>query len=112
MSKNKLTTVGYFIKRLRDCGYVTDKVFTDFSNSDARSWCVVVDPKNTSVFITCYNNHNYFGGEYFELHDGGQFIPSRFKLKTSSIETIIEYLVKYNINNKSSTYGKKKEINE
>jgi len=112
MSKNKLTTVGYFIKRLRDCGYITDKVFSDFADSDARSWCVVVDPRHTSVFITCYNNHNYLGEEYFEMHDGGQFIPIRFKLKTSSIETVIEYLVKYGINNKSSTYGKEKEFNE
>lgn len=111
MSKNKLTTVGYFIKRLRDCGYVTDKVYLDYANHDPRSWTVVIDPGMASVFITCFNNHNFFGEEYFEINDGGQFIPERFKLKTSSIETIIEYLVKYNINNKSSTYGKKKEIN-
>lgn len=106
MSKNKVTTVGYFIKRLRDCGYVTDKLFTDYSNVDARSWTVIVDPKGSSVMITCYNNHSSFGEEYFEIHDGGQFIPDRFKLKTSSIETIIEYLVKFNINNKSKTYNK------
>lgn len=106
MSKNKITTVGYFIKRLRDCGYVTDKVYTNYSNVDARSWTVVVDPKGASVFITCFNNHNSFGEEYFELNDGGQFIPEKFKLKTSSIETVIEYLVKFNINNKSSTYNK------
>jgi hypothetical protein len=109
MSKNKLTTVGYFIKRLRDSGYVTDKVFTDYSDNDARSWTVIVDPRISSVFITCYNNHNYFGEEYFEIHDGGQFIPDRFKLKTSSIETLIEYLVKFGINNKSSTYGKQEK---
>lgn len=106
MSKNKVTTVGYFIKRLRDCGYVTNKLFTDYSKADARSWTVIVDPKNSSVMITCYNNHSYFGEEYFEMHDGGQFIPEHFKLKTSSIETIIEYLVKFNINNKSKTYSK------
>jgi hypothetical protein len=106
MAKNKLTTVGYFIKRLRDSGYVTDKVFTDFSKIDPRSWTVVVDPRNSSVFITCYNNHNSMGEEYFELHDGGQFLPDRFKLKTSSIETIIEYLVRFNINNKSISYVK------
>jgi hypothetical protein len=107
MAKNKITTVGYFIKRLRDCGYITDKVFTDFGNHDPRSWMVVVDPKQTSVFITCFNNHNSFGEEYFELNDGGQFIPERFKLKTSSIETIIDYLVKFNINNKVRGYDGK-----
>ena len=106
MSRNKITTISYFIKRLRDSGYVTDKLYTDYSNSDARSWTVVVDPKVSSVFITCFNNHNYFGEEYFEIHDGGQYIPENFKLKTSSIETVIEYLAKFNINNKSHTYNK------
>ncbi len=104
MSKNKVTTVGYFIKRLRDSGYVTNKLFTDYATADARSWTVIVDPKQSSVLITCYNNHSYLGEEYFEMHDGGQFVPENFKLKTSSIETIIEYLVKFNINNKSKTY--------
>jgi hypothetical protein len=107
MSKNKLTTVGYFIKRLRDSGYVTDKVFTDYAEHDPRSWTVIVDPKVASVFITCFNNHNSFGEEYFEMHDGGQFIPDRFKLKTSSIETVIEYLIKFGINNKASAYNDK-----
>ena len=106
MAKNKLTTVGYFIKRLRDSGYVTDKVYSEYAKIDTRAWTVVVDPKNTCVFITCYHNHNSLGEEYFEFHDGGQFIPERFKLKTSSIETVIEYLVKFNINNKSDTYTK------
>ena len=107
MSKNKLTTVGYFIKRLRDSGYVTDKVFSDYGDHDPRAWTVIVDPRFTSVFITCFNNHNSFGEEYFEMHDGGQFIPERFKLKTSSIETVIEYLVKFVINNKESKYNDK-----
>jgi hypothetical protein len=107
MAKNKITTVGYFIKRLRDCGYVTDKVFTDYASHDPRSWTVVVDPKFSSVFITCFNNHNSLGEEYFEINDGGQYIPERFKLKTSSIETIIDYLVKFNINNKAGGYNDK-----
>ena len=39
------------------------------------------------------------------MHDGGQYIPDRFKIKTSSIEVVIEYLVKFGINNKASTYA-------
>lgn len=107
MGANKITTVSYFIKRLRDSGYVTDKLYTDYAKGDARSWTVVVDPKVSSVFITCFNNHNFFGEEYFVLNDGGQYIPENFKLKTSSIEVIIEYLSKYNITNKSKDYTKK-----
>lgn len=104
MAKNKITTVSYFIKRLRDSGYVADKVFTDYADQDPRCWTVVIDPKNTSVFITCFNNRNFLGEEYFEITDGNQYIPENFKLKTSSIEVIIEYLVKFGINNKSNTY--------
>ena len=104
MSKNKITTCSYFIKRLRDSGYVVDKLFGEYAYTDPRSWTVVVDPNVASVIITCYNNHNEMGEEYFELHDGGQFIPDRFKIKTSSFEVVIEYLVKFGINNKASTY--------
>jgi hypothetical protein len=114
MKKNKITTASYFIKRLRDCGYVTDKIFTDYGKQDARSWTAVIDPKNTSIFVTCFNNHNFFGEEYFVLYDGGQYIPENFKLKTSSIEVMVEYLNKFNIVNKYSYNNesqKKKIIN-
>jgi len=105
MSKNKVTTCSYFIKRLRDSGYVVDKLFNDYSFADPRSWTVIVDPQVSSILVTCYNNHNELGEEYFEMYDGGQYIPENFKIKTSSIEVIVEYLVKFNINNKASTYA-------
>jgi len=104
MGKNKITTAGYFIKRMRDCGYVCDKLYIEYSQADPRSWTVVVDPRHSTVIITCFNNHNEFGEEYFEMHDGGQFIPEHFKIKTSSIEVIVEYLIKFGINNKSEEY--------
>ena len=105
MSKNKITTCSYFIKRLRDSGYVVDKLFNEYGFQDPRSWTVIVDPQVASVFITCYNNHNDLGEEYFEMYDGGQFIPTDFKLKSSSIEVIVEYLNKFGITNKASTYA-------
>jgi hypothetical protein len=105
MSKNKITTCSYFIKRLRDSGYVVDKLFGEYNYIDPRTWTVIVDPNVASIIITCYNNHNEMGEEYFEMHDGGQFIPDRFKIKTSSIEVVIEYLVKFGINNKATTYA-------
>ena len=57
---NKITTMGYFIKRLRDSGYVVDKLYNDYAKHDPRCWSVVIDPKNTSVIITFFNNHNFF----------------------------------------------------
>ena len=107
MSKNKVTTCSYFIKRLRDSGYVVDRLWSEYGMGDARSWTVIIDPVVSSIFCTCFNNKSEFGEEYFELYDGNQFIPDQFKIKTSSIEVIVEYLVKYGINNKSAAYTQK-----
>jgi hypothetical protein len=107
MAKNKVTTCSYFIKRMRDSGYVCDKLPIDYSDIDSRSWSIVLDPFKTNVIVTCFNNKNELGEEFFEIHDGGQYIPENFKLKTSSIEVIIEYLNKFGIYNKSINYSKK-----
>jgi len=101
---NKLTTMGYFIKRLRDSGYVVDKLYMNYQLADPRSWSVVIDPGVASIFCTCYQNDPSLGTSYFEIYDGGQFIPGRFKIETSSIEVLIEYLVKFGINNKAREY--------
>jgi len=94
---NKLTTLGYMLKRLRDSGYVAHKVFTDYGVSDPRAWTLVIEPKISSVFCTCFINDPYLGDSFFELYDGCQYIPSKLRLKTSSVEVLIEHLVKYGI---------------
>ena len=38
---NKLTTLGYTLKRLRDSGYYAYKIFTDYSEVDPRAWSIV-----------------------------------------------------------------------
>lgn len=98
---NKVTTLGYFMKRMRDSGYRVDRLFDSYNSTDPRAWTVIVDPGVASLFCTCYINRADIDDNYFELYDGGQFIPSRFILKTSSIEILISYLVKYGINNKA-----------
>lgn len=103
---NKLTTVSYFLKRLRDSGYVADNVFDRFSTLDSRIWMVVIDPGCACVFVTCYVNDPALGDSYFEMYDGGRYIPGRLKLDTTSIETFIGYLVQFGINNKSRNYPK------
>jgi hypothetical protein len=109
---NKLTTLGYFKKRMRDSGYIVDDSYRNYSQMDPRTWTVIIDPGVASVFCTCYTNANKDGMEnsqvgdfYFELYDGGQYIPNRFVLKTSSIEVLIEYLAKFGINNKAPQYN-------
>lgn len=94
---NKITTQGYFIKRIRDCGYRVDKLFDSFSELDPRAWTIIIDPGVSSLFCTCYINHKTLGDFHFELYDGGQFIPDNFKIKTSSVEILIEYLNKFNV---------------
>jgi len=109
---NKLTTLGYTLKRLRDSGYYAYKIFTDYGEADPRAWSVVIDPGVSSVFCTCYVNDPFLDETYFELYDGGQFIPGRLKIKTSSFEVLIEHLVKYNINNKAPNYKEKTNFNK
>jgi hypothetical protein len=114
---NKLTTLGYFKKRMRDCGYMVDDLYRNYSQNDPRYWTVVIDPGVASILCTCYVNANIDdirqssqGDFYFELFDGGQFIPGNMHIKTSSIEVLIEYLVKFNINNKAIQYDSKTHI--
>jgi len=106
---NKITTLGYILKRLRDSGYYAHKLYTDFSEVDPRSWMLVIDPTYSSIICTCYVNDPYLGESYLELYDGGQFIPGRLKLKTSSYEILVETLVKFGINNKTDKYNNREE---
>jgi len=101
MGSNKVTTCSYCIKRLRDCGYVIDRLFDRYHESDPRAWTIILDPGVASVIITLVSDPE---DEYFELSDSGRYIPNGFKIKTSSIEVLVEYLVKFGINNKSATY--------
>lgn len=101
---NKLTTLSYFMKRLRDSGYVVDRIFTGYGMVDTRTWTVIIDPGCASLFVTCYQNDPEIGKSYFEMYDGGQFVPGRLKLETNSIETLISFLVKFGVNNKSKDY--------
>jgi hypothetical protein len=108
---NKLTTLGYFKKRMRDSGYIVDDLFRNYSQMDPRVWSVIIDPGVASIICTCYVNASsediktsQVGDFFFELYDGGQFIPNQFIIKTSSIEVLIEYLVRFNINNKAVQY--------
>jgi hypothetical protein len=106
MSNNKLKTPGYFIKRLRDNGFVVIRLFSVFSKSDPRRWMVLVNPSESSVLITCYANKNDLGEILFELNDGGARIPKNFNLKTDSIEVIIDYLITHGVSNNIEYRGR------
>lgn len=109
-----ITNQSYFIKRLKDSGYVVWKIFDEFSEIDPRQWTVCIDPKVASIFCTYYVNGGTFGDEnFFEIYDGGQYVrPINVKLKTSSIEIVIQKLVEWGIHNKHENYNKIEEKND
>lgn len=104
--KNKLKTPGYFIKRLRDNGFVVIKLFTIFSKTDPRRWTVLINPSEASVFVTCYNNKNDLDEILFEFNDGGRKIATNFFIKTDSIEVIIDFLLRHGVSNNTDYPGR------
>lgn len=104
---NKIKTAGYFIKRLKDSGFVVFKMFNAYSNTDPRRWTVLVDPGVTSVYVTCYSNKNEINETLFEIDDGGHLFSKGTFYKTDSIETIISSLIQKGVNNdaKKNPFG-------
>jgi hypothetical protein len=111
-SRNKLKTPSYFIKRLRDNGFITIKLFSVYGKADPRRWTVMVNPSERSVMITCYNNKDSFGDVMFELNDGGINIPKNMFISTSSIEVIIEYLIAHGVSNNTSYHGRNRYMSK
>lgn len=97
--KNSIKTPSYFVKRLRDSGFIVWKVFNGYGKQDPRRWTVLVDPSGASVYITCYTNKDFYGDVMFELNDGGQKFLKNFSLKTESLEVIITHLVNAGVSN-------------
>jgi len=106
LSRNKLKTPSYFIKRLRDNGFIVIKLFSVYSRADSRRWTVMVNPSERSVMITCYNNKEALGDVVFELNDGGHNMPKNLCISTSSIEVIIDYLITHGVSNDSNYHGR------
>lgn len=95
--KNNIKTLSYFVKRLKDSGYETWKMFDKYPEADSRKYTILIDPFGAAVWITCYENLEEEGDVVFELHDGGRFIPFRMRIKTDSYEIIMKYLTEYGI---------------
>jgi len=97
MGKNSVTTQGYFIKRLRDNGYSTSRMYDRYSAADRRKWSIVINPTTDSIFITCYDNGEWPYKGMYHVDDGGQSLPSNFYINTMSIEVVIKHLLEFNI---------------
>ena len=103
--KNKLKTAGYFIKRLRDSGFETVRVFQKYNDADPRKWTILVDPGNSSVFITCFENHPFKGEYLFAFEDGNQRFRGGYSLKTHSIEVVVKKLLDSGVNQLNKVDG-------
>tara|TARA_R110001583_G_scaffold45973_2_gene144462 strand:- start:64 stop:405 length:342 start_codon:yes stop_codon:yes gene_type:complete len=101
--KNKLKTAGYFIKRLKDNGFVTLRIFDKYSDADPRKWTVLVDPTGASVFITCFENTPFHGEYLFNFNDGNQNFKGNFSLKTDSIEIVVQRLLTKGVSQKEDS---------
>lgn len=110
MSRNKLKTPSYFIKRLRDNGFVVIKLFGIYAKHDPRQWTVMVNPSESSVFVTCYVNKDSLGDVLFEFHDGGRRIGKNFFVKTDSIEVIIDFLIRHGVSTNSNYPGRERYL--
>ena len=93
--KNKVTTCGYFIKRLRDNGYTVNRIFSDYTSQDPRRWTIMIDPTRSALYITCYVNYDWTDDFKFELHDGTRF--KTLQLRTDSMEVIMTKLIEKDI---------------
>ena len=92
-TKNKLKTAGYFIKRLRDSGFETIRIFNGYGNADSRKWTILVDPGKTSLFITCFENRPFKDEYLFAFDDGNRIFKNGYTLKTHSIEVVVNKLL-------------------
>lgn len=111
-SKNKIRTPSYFIKRLRDNGFIVIKIFNVYSKQDPRQWTVMVNPSESSVLITCYLNKENINEVLFEFNDGGRRIPKNFFIKTDSIEVIIDYLIRHGVSNNLDYHGRNRYLSK
>jgi hypothetical protein len=91
--KNNIKTQSYFIKRLRDSGFIVIKVYDTYGEHDPRKWTIMIDPEGASVMITCYENKEFRGDVVFEFNDGGCKFPKNYNLKTRSMEIVMTTLI-------------------
>lgn len=106
MAKNKISTLGYFVKRLKDSGYIVWKMFNDYPMEDTRKWTILVNPGTESVMVTCMVNvEEQSGPPHFDVYDGGN--RTRHKnvtVVTDSMEVFMNNLIQYDITPDSEKY--------
>ena len=116
--KNKIHNLSYFVKRLKDSNFIVWKVFNNYSEVDDRLWTLLINPGQESVYITCRRikddmevkkrtspSLTWSKIPEFELTHGGYLrLQRNLKLRTQSMEVIIEHLTRGGVMNDSDLY--------
>ena len=98
MPKNKITTQGYFIRRLRNEGFHVSCVYDRYSDSnDRRRWTVVVNPGTDSIFITCVDKGDWPNRGMYRIDDNGSTFPVNFYINTESIDVVIKHFTEFKV---------------
>ena len=106
--KNKIHTLSYFKKRLKDSGYIVWDMMQKYAMEDPRKWTVLINPSIESVYVTCIVNREELGSSpEFQINDGGLRFQKNLTLKTSSMEVIVNLLSSKGIVPDNSFYVKK-----
>ena len=111
-TKNKIYTPGYFLKRLKDNNFIVLKMFQGYKESDPRRWTVLIDPDGAAVFVTCFENKIY-QEILFAFEDGDNLFPKSYRVKTDSIEVIVQELIDRGVGQAQpgDLYYKEKSLN-
>ena len=105
-SNNRITTQSYAIKRLRDSGYIVDRIDSlTYTEEDKRKWSIIVDNGVSSIILTCFKDST------IQLYDGGRFFNPNLRIDTDSVEVLIDYFNERGIINKHWNYGKPRTEN-
>jgi len=83
--KNKLYTLSYFRKRLKEAGITSIRLINNFREDDERYWAILVDPGNRNIITICYKNDSL--NFHFKLMTPSL---SNFIISTKSMKIIID----------------------
>lgn len=110
--KNRIKNLSYFVKRLKDNGYIVWKIMDSYNVGDTRKWTVLVNPGMESVFITCYINDSELDyNAVFEFDGGHLRFNNNIKIQTHSMEVIINYLIENDVTGDSNLFKHKNKLN-
>ena len=104
--KNKISNLSYFLKRLKDNGFIAWKIYNQYSDLDTRMWTVLINPGVESIYITC--RKLMIDGKTslpeFEFNHDFAKLQKNLKVRTLSMEVIINTLVRAGVSPDSELY--------